>query len=197
LILVVFVAAFFIAIVVYPLVIYFLDRRGSHPLHWLAAMVPTALIATLAGDGHVALGTTARLMRENLGTPRRIGGTVSPLVAIFGRAGTVMVAVAGFLLVIRSYTALEIGFGEIVSLAMGAIVYSFLMVRVPTGGVVVLLSFVSSRYGRGMEDSYLILVPAMLVLERIAAFLDAMTVGFVAQAIAIRHEYRHEIDTPV
>ena len=119
------------------------------------------------------------------------------MLTIFGRSGTVLVTIVGFLLVIRSYTALEIGFGEIASLSLAAIFYSFLMVRVPAGGVVVLLSYVAFRYGRGMEDSYLILMPVLLILERIAAFLDAMTVGFVTQVIAIRYSYRREADRPI
>lgn len=197
LILVVAVAAIVVAFVLYPLVLYLLDRRGTRPLRWLAVMIPTALVAAAGGDTYLALATTARVAKENLGVPRRIGGTVTPIVAIFGRAGTVLVTIAGFLLVIRSYTALEIGFGEIIGLSITAIGYSFLMVRVPSGGVIMLLSYVALRYGRGMENSYLILLPVMLVLERIAVVLDAMTVGFVTQVIAIRYGYVREVDRPV
>lgn len=197
LILVVTVAAVLVGFAVYPLILYFLDRKEAHPLRWLAAMVPTVLVAIAGSDTFLALATTGRVVKENLGVPRRIGGTVTPIVAIFGRAGTVLVTISGFLLVIRSYTALEIGFGEIVSLSLAAIGYSFLMVRVPSGGVVMLLSYVAFRYGRGMENSYLILVPVMLVLERIAVALDAMTVGFVTQVIAIRYGYRREADRPI
>lgn len=192
LILVVAVAATVVGFVIFPLILYLLDRRGPHPLRWLSAMIPTALAAAAGGDTYLALTTTGRMMKENLGVPRRVGGVVTPLVAIFGRAGTVLVTIAGFLLVIRSYTALEIGFREVFGLTVAAIGYSFVMARVPSGGVLMLLSYVALRYGRGMESSYLILLPVMLVLERIAVVLDAMTVGFVAQAIAIRHNYLRE-----
>lgn len=197
LILVVVVAAAAVGFVVYPLILYVLDRRGPHPLRWLSAMIPTALAAAAGGDTYLALTTTGRMMKENLGVPRRVGGTVTPLVAIFGRAGTVLVTIAGFLLVIRSYTALEIGFREVLGLTIAAIGYSFVMVRVPSGGVLMLLSYVALRYGRGMENSYLILLPVMLVLERIAVVLDAMTVGFVAQAVAIRYNYLREPERPI
>ncbi len=197
LILVVAVGAMIVGFGLYPTILYFLDRKRAYPLRWLATMIPTALIALVGGDSYAALATTGRTMKENLGIPRRLGGTVSPFVAIFGRAGTVLVTVAGFLLVIRSYTALEIGFGEILLMVTTAIGYSVLMVRVPVGGVMVLLAFVANRYGRGMESSYLILLPVVLVLERIATFLDALTVGFVTQVISIRFGYSREPDRPI
>lgn len=197
LILVISVAAAVVGFVLYPLILYLLDRKGPHPLRWLSAMVPTALAAAAGGDTYLALATTGRMTKENLGVPRRVGGVVTPFVAIFGRAGTVLVSIAGFLLVIRSYTALEIGFGEILGLTLAAIAYSVVMVRVPSGGVLMLLSYVALRYGRGMENSYLILLPVMLVLERVAVVLDAMTAGFVTQAIAIRYNYLREPERPI
>ncbi|TVR71930.1 MAG: dicarboxylate/amino acid:cation symporter [Spirochaetaceae bacterium] len=181
--LVVLVAAIFIAVILYPAVIFLLDRRGARPLKWLASMGAPALAALTTGDNYFALGTMVRTGKEDMDIHRRIGGTVIPFVALYGRAGSAMVSMAGFLLVIRSYTALDIGVQDLVLLALAAVLYSFLLARTPAGGVLLMLSFLATRYGRGMEESYLILLPVMPALERIGAVLDIMTVGFITRLV--------------
>lgn len=181
--LVVTVAAVVLALLVYPATLFLLDRKNARPLNWLASMGTPAIAAMTSGDSYFALGTMIRVGKEELDVHRRIGGTVTPFVALYGRAGSAMMSMAGFLLVIRSYTALEIGLYSIIQLAAVAVLYSFLLARTPAGGVIVMLSYLATRYGRGMEESYLILLPVMPVLERIGAALDIMTVGFITQVV--------------
>jgi aerobic C4-dicarboxylate transport protein len=133
-------AALLLGIVVYPAALYFLDREHSRPLAWLRRMVPPGLAALAAGDVYFALATYSRVANEDLAVPRRIGGVVPPLMAVFGRAGTALVSVAAFILVIRSYTALEIGFVAVVQLTGAGVVYSLLLGRTPAGAVLLLLS---------------------------------------------------------
>ncbi|MCG8479106.1 MAG: dicarboxylate/amino acid:cation symporter [Spirochaetales bacterium] len=178
-------AALFVGLVVYPAVIYLLDRSNpSRSLRWLRLMTGPGLAAAASGDVFFSLATMTHTLKEDLGVPRRVGGSVAPLTAVFGRAGTALVSVAGFLLVIRSYTALDVGFGEVVQLIVVAVMYSFLLGRFPAGAVLVLLSYLAARYGRGMEESYLILLPVMPLLERVGAWLDTMTVGLVSEVAA-------------
>lgn len=187
LLLVVGFAAALVGFVVYPVVLYVLDRRNGRPMVWVRAMIAPVVPALLTGDSYAALGTLLPVAKEQLGIHRRFGASVLPAVALFGRAGSALVAMAGCLLVIRSYTALEVGFGELVQLAVAAVLYSFLLARVPSGGVLMLLSFLALRYGRGMEESYLILLPVMPLLERIGAVLDVMTAGFVGRVIQMKY----------
>lgn len=179
-------AALLLGIVIYPLALYLLDREHARPLAWLRRMVPPGLAALAAGDVFFALATYSRVANEDLAVPRRIGGVVPPLMAVFGRAGTALVSVAAFILVIRSYTALEIGFFAVAQLTVAGVVYALLLGRTPAGAVLLLLSYLAARYGRGMEESYLILLPVMPLLERIGAWLDTMTVGFVSQVVTRR-----------
>lgn len=183
--LVIVFAAVVMAVLVYPATILLLNRRNAHPLNWLSAMAAPALAALTSGDNYFALGTMVRAGKEDMDIHRRTGGTVIPFVALYGRAGSAMVSMAGFLLVIRSYTALDIGVQELVQLALATVLYSFLLARSPAGGVLLMLSFLATRYGRGMEESYLILLPVMPALERIGAALDIMTVGFVTRVVGV------------
>jgi Na+/H+-dicarboxylate symporter len=197
LLLVVVTAALFVGVVAYPVVLYAIDRARARPVTWLYRMTPAGVAALVSGDLFFASATFSRVSNENQGIPRRVGGVVPPLMAVFGRAGTALVSVAAFLLVIRSYTALEIGVAAVLELTMAGVLYSLLLGRHPAGAVMVLLSYLSVRYGRGMEESYLILLPVMPLLERIGAWLDVMTVGFVSQAVAITGGYFREADRTV
>ncbi|MFO8043376.1 MAG: cation:dicarboxylase symporter family transporter [Alkalispirochaeta sp.] len=197
LLLVVVTAALLVGAVAYPVVLYLLDREASRPVTWLYRMTPAAVAALVSGDVFFASATYARVSNENQGVPRPVGGVVPPLMAVFGRAGTALVSVAAFLLVIRSYTALEIGVGAVVELTVAGVLYSLVLGRYPAGAVMVLLSYLSVRYGRGMEESYLILLPVMPLLERIGAWLDVMTIGFVSQAVARTGGYLRRVDRTV
>lgn len=177
-------AALFVGVVVYPLVIYALRGAGGQPLRWLHMMSAPALAALVSGDVYVSLATFARVEKENLGHPRRIGGSAAPVATLIGRAGSTLVSLAGFLLVVRSYTALEITFGDLVVLMIAAVFHSMLLSRYPASGVLTLLGWLAVRYGRGMEDAYFILLPVIPILERIGAWLDAMTTGFVTEMVA-------------
>lgn len=178
-------AALLLGVVVFPLVIYLLGRREARPLAWIHRMTPAALAALATGDVFVSLSTYARSALESHGVPRRVGGVVPPLMAVFGRLGTALVSIASFLLVIRSYTALEISGSAVFQLAVTGLLYSFMLGRSPAGGVALLLSYIAVRYGRGMEEAYLILLPVMPALERIGAWLDVMTIGFVTQLVSM------------
>jgi aerobic C4-dicarboxylate transport protein len=184
-------AAVLVGVVLYPLALYLMGRDVRVAVEWLSRMGAPSLAALLGGDVYFATPTLVRVAKEELHVPRRVGGSVSYLVAVFSRAGSVLVAVAAFLLVIRSYTALEIGFGETLGVAVTAVLVSFLLGRTPAGGVTVLLSYLAVAYGRGMDESYLILLPVLPLLERLGAWLDVMTHGFIAFAVADSEGIRH------
>ncbi len=188
---VVITAAVIIGMVVYPVMLYLLKRDGRMATGWVTRMGAPGLAALVSGDVFFAAATLARVGKEELRLPRRIGGSVSYISAVFLRAGSALVAVASFLLVIRSYTALEIGFLETLMIAATAIGSSFLLGRTPAGGVTLLLSYLAVSYGRGMDESFLILLPVLPFLERLGAWLDVMTHGFIAFLVAESEGIRH------
>jgi Na+/H+-dicarboxylate symporter len=143
-----------------------------------------ALAAIATGDVYFAVAVLVRTQHESMRVPRRVGGMVMPVVAIVGRAGTALVGIAAFLVVIRSYTALEIEFREVAGLTLVAFAIAFLLGRYPASGVLVTVAYLATRYGRGMEEAYLVLLPVGILLQRVAAFLDLLTVGFLVEVIA-------------
>lgn len=183
-------AAVVMGAVVYPLALYLFRRDARAPVEWLTRMGAPSLAALLGGDIFFATPTLVTVGKEELRLPRSVGGSVSYVVAVFSRAGSALVAVAAFLLVIRSYTALEIGFGETVGIAVTAVLSSFLLGRTPAGSVTLLLSYLAVSYGRGMDESYLILLPVLPLLERLGVWLDVMTHSFITFAVAESEDLR-------
>ena len=173
-----------VGVVIYPVVLYLFGRNAMAALRWVSDMTAPGLTALSGGDVYFATATLARTVKEDHGVPRRVGGSVTYVLVVFNRAGSAMVAVAAFLLVIRSYTALEIGLAETMMIVVSGALFSFLLGRTPAGGVTLLLGYLALRYGRGMEESYLILLPIIPILERLGAWLDVMTHGFVTVLVA-------------
>ena len=176
-----------------PLVLYLVDRTRS-PFQWLLALVPAAVTAAFSADAYFTLAPSTRMIKENVGIPRMIGGFVLPLATILGRAGTAAMAGASFIVVLRSYTALDIQFTQIVWVIVTSCTLSFLLGSVPGAGLLVALTMLSAAFGRGMDDAYLILVPIVPVLAAISAVLDVMASAFVTTIVAIWEDNKRDIE---
>ncbi|MFP4373878.1 MAG: dicarboxylate/amino acid:cation symporter [Spirochaetaceae bacterium] len=193
LVLTVSVSVGFIVLVVYPVIIYFLiDRDGALP--WLYAMIAPLLTGLFSGDVYFSLPTLERVGKESLGVPRRAGSAVFSLAAVFGKAGSALVAAASFIVILRSYTALEITFAQVLWVMTSTFGVSFLLGAVPGSAAIVALAMLSNLYGRGMEEVFLILWPAAPILISLGVVLDVATAGFVAQVVASTEKIRRRVD---
>jgi aerobic C4-dicarboxylate transport protein len=132
--------------------------------------------------------------KENLGVPRSVGSAVFPVAAVFAKGGTALVTAASFILILRSFTALEITFGQVLWVMVATFGISFILGSVPGSGVLVALSLLSSSYGRGMEEVYLILLPIVPILISIGVFLDVVTSAFIGYVVAYSENMRKRID---
>lgn len=182
LVLIITAIAALIAVVVLP-ILYFVQTRRN-PFVWLYAMLPTAIAAVFSGDNYFATATVFRVARDNLGVSRAVEAPVVSLLAIFGRAGTAMVIGGSFVLIVQSYTALEIGVAQIVWILGSSMLVSLFLGSVPGAGVLAGLSWLSGAYQQGMEEVYLILQPIIPVLISVGVFLDLMIVGFTVTVVA-------------
>ncbi|MFW5995375.1 MAG: dicarboxylate/amino acid:cation symporter [Spirochaetia bacterium] len=176
------VAAGVLTLGIYPLLIYLFGGRWN-PLSWVLGMLPPALAALVSGDTYFAGGTFVHLTRENLGVRRQVAGAIVPFTLLFARAGSAMVSSMAFILVLGSYSGLDIGVGEVLWVAGVSFVLSFSLVGVPGSGVLVMLGMLSSGYGQGLEEAFMILRPAAPVLLGIAAYVDIMTAGAVVRIV--------------
>lgn len=177
-----------IGLVILPVLLK-LFAPGRSAVGWLRQMLGPVVTALGTGNMYATLAVMVHEGREQLSVPRRVGSFVFPFGAAFSRGGTALVGTIGFLLVLRSYTALEIQLVQIVVLMAAALGYSLFLAGVPTAGVATMLSYLALEYGQGLDESFLILVPALPVLERLAALLNTLIVGFIAALTSARTGY--------
>ncbi len=182
-----------IAFVIFPLILYFLTDR-ENPYLWLYAMLIPIISAVFSRDAYFALPALTRVGKENLGVPRSVGSSVFPLAAVLAKGGTGLVTAASFILILRSYTALEITFAQVTWVMVATFGISFILGSVPGSGVLVALSLLSSAYGRGMEEVFLILMPIVPILISIAVFLDVVTAGFIGYLVAFSERMTKRVD---
>ncbi len=183
----------FVCLVAFPLLVFLRGDRYS-PFAWLYGMIGPAVLAFFSGDSYFTLGPLNRVAKENYGISREAASPVLAFSTLFAKPGSAMVISAAFVTVLRSYTALEIGFGQVIWIGGGAFLLSFLLGRVPGATVIVGLSVLARSYGEGMEDIYLILLPALPILTGIAVVVDTMTAAVISFVVAQWERKRRIVD---
>jgi|GEM_PF-6675222 len=172
------IAVIFIIFVLYPLVVVFLKRGNFRT--WTEAVTPVILIAFFSADILFCLPFIYKQLHENVKTSPITSAVVPVFSILFFRLGTIMVAGISFLVIFRSYNALEISVTQIFGI-MGILFLSlFRLSFIFSQGLVVLLSNLSAVYIQGAESLYLVLFPIMMLLNRFAIIIDAATAILVS-----------------
>ncbi len=171
-----------IVCIVYPLLLTFLI--GASPRTWFSNMLPPAISALVTGN---VLFSTATLYTAHEDTPASNHMT-STLGLLFCRVGTVLVTGSSFIVVLRSYSALEIQFQQIALIFSLLTALSLAISYAPEQSIIVLLSSLSVMYNENTQELYFILLPIMLILTRLGAFMDVMTIGCINHIISARHK---------
>lgn len=172
-----------VAFVIFPLILYFVGKKKA-PFRWMQAQLAPAMAAFLSGDLYFSLGLLLRHGKEGLGIPRRTGAISYPFAVLFGRGGSAMVTAISFVVILHSYSSLEIGLAQILWVIMMSFFISFLLGAVPASGTLVGIALISSLYGRGMEEGFLILRPIAPILIGLGAFLDVVSASFVSALVS-------------
>ncbi len=167
---------------IFPGVLHLLGDK-INPYRWLYATTASALTALVTGDEYVSLGMLVKHGKESMKLKREVSQAVYSVFIIFGRAGTAMVTSIAFILILRSYSSLELTFMQILWVGVFSVVTSFFLINVPGLGVYVSLSLLSGYYGRGIENGYLILKPVMPLLVSAGVLVDIVTASLVAYLI--------------
>ena len=193
LILVVALVCALFVLIGFPLLVFAIGGRYN-PFAWLYAQIVPGLLAFFSGNAYFAYGALTRVAKENFGVSRAVSAPVLSLSVLFAKAGSAMVIATAFVTVLRSYTALETTAGQVIWIMVVSIASSFLLGSVPGAPVVVGLSVLARGYGQGMEEVYLILLPALPILTGLAVVTDVMTASFVTYLVARWEQKRRIVD---
>jgi len=166
-----------------PILLYFIKPK-CNPWAVLYGSLGSAITAFFSGDINFSMPVLLRNLKENTGCRRRSSVVTATLFAIFGRAGSTMVAAAAFIVIIKSYTILGISAEAVISIGLWALGVSFLLAAHPGTGAYTALAVICTSYGNGYEAGYLILKPVAFYLIAIGTFLDIMIASFASFAIA-------------
>jgi len=174
-----------------PLFLYLL-RPKTNPWVILYGSLSQALAGFFSGDINFTLPVVFRHLKENIGTRRRSNAITVSLFAVFGRAGSAMVAASAFIVIINSYSSLGITMQDIIMIAGRALLISFLLASHPGGGAYIALAVLCLGYGRGFEAGYLILKPLAFYLIAVGTFLDVMICTIASYGIARTSGFQEE-----
>jgi Na+/H+-dicarboxylate symporter len=179
---------------VFPGCLYLLGVKVN-PFRWLYASIGPAFAGLFTGDQYVSLGVLTKHGKESLGVPRMIGSAVYPLFASIGRAGTAMISSVSFILILRSYSSLEITFFQVLWVLLFTFVVSFVLGAVPGSGSFFSVFMLCSLYGKGLQEGYLILKSIAPIMISFGTFIDVLSASFASLLIAREENLWTEVET--
>jgi aerobic C4-dicarboxylate transport protein len=182
-----------VAFGVFPGALYLMGIR-ENPYRWLYAAIGPAIAGLFTGDTYVSLGIVTKHGKESLGVPRMVGSAVYPLFAILGRAGTAMVSTVSFILILRSYSSLEITFFQTLWVMLFSFIVSFILGAMPGNGAFYAIFMLCSLYAKGLQEGYLILRTIAPLLVSFGAFIDVLSSAFVSLLIAREENVWTEVE---
>jgi aerobic C4-dicarboxylate transport protein len=183
-----------VAFGVFPGALYLMGIR-ENPYKWLYASIGPAIAGLFTGDQYISLGFVTKHGKESLGVPRMVGSAVYPLFAILGRAGTAMVSTVSFILILRSYSSLEITFLQTLWVMFFSFVVSFILGAVPGIGAFYSIFMLCSIYAKGLQEGYLILRTIAPLLVSFGAFIDVLSSAFVSLLVAREENVWTEVES--
>ncbi|MGA2974079.1 MAG: cation:dicarboxylase symporter family transporter [Spirochaetia bacterium] len=183
-----------VAFGVFPGALYLLGIR-ENPYRWLYASIGPAIAGLFTGDQYISLGVLTKHGKESLGVPRMVGSAIYPLFAVLGRAGTAMVSSVSFILILRSYSSLEITFLQTLWVMFFSFVVSFLLGAVPGNAAFFSIFMLCSIYAKGLQEGYLILRTIAPLLVSFGVFIDVLSSSFVSLLIAREENVWTEVET--
>jgi Na+/H+-dicarboxylate symporter len=183
-----------VAFGVFPGALYLLGIK-ENPYRWLYASIGPAIAALFSGDHYLSLGFLTKHGKESLGVPRMVGSAVYPLFSVLGRAGTAMVSSISFILILRSYSSLEITFFQTLWVMFFSFIVSFVLGAAPGNGAFFSIFMLCSIYARGLQEGYLIVRNIAPLLVSFGAFIDLLCASFVSLLIAREENVWTEVET--
>jgi Na+/H+-dicarboxylate symporter len=167
----------------------------ERPWRWLYAALGPAVAGLFTGDHYVSLGVLTKHGKESLGVPRMVGSAVYPLFSVLGRAGTAMVTSVSFILILRSYSSLEITFLQTLWVMLFSFIVSFILGAVPGNGAYYAIFMLCSIYATGLQEGYLILRTIAPLLVSFGVFVDVICSAFVSLLIAREENVWTDVET--
>lgn len=172
-------AAIIYLFLILPALLYFGTGKKRNPYRFLYSIFAPLMTGFLSGNHYICYNPLSRHIKENLGIPRKTSTVSLPFSLLFSRAGTAMISGISMLIILKSYSSLEITPFQILWVITFSFLISFILFNHSGQSLLISLATLSLYYGRGLEDSFLLLFPVIPLLTGIAVVLDAATGAFI------------------
>ena len=106
-----------------------------------------------------------------------------------------MVAAVSFILVLRSYSQIEVSFLQVLWVLGFSFLVSFVLGAVPGMGAYFAVFMLCSLYGKGLQEGYLVLKAIAPLLVAFGAFIDVLGSAFISLLIAREENVWTEVET--
>ena len=174
-----------LSFVALPLLLYlFRPPKKLAPWKKLYGSLGPAIAAFFSGDINFTLPVLFLHNKENLGVNRRVNAVAPLLYATIGRAGSAIVAAVSFIVILQSYSSLELEFAQIAQIWIRALLLSLMLGRNSGDGALAALAALCLWAPEGFKTGYLILKPIGFFLIACATLVDCMAAALGTYAIA-------------
>ncbi len=166
-----------IIIFVFFPVIFFFTSGKKNPFKYIFLEIPSLMTAILSGDLFFT-GTAITLgQKKDFKIKRTYSGFNIPFLTLFSKGGTAFVSVITFVVILKSYSSLDITASQILWVSVFSFIISFCLPTKTIGSSISSLYILCSLYGYGgMEDSFIILSPAFPIIASIATLLNTASI---------------------
>jgi Na+/H+-dicarboxylate symporter len=174
-----------LSFVVLPLCLYLLrPQKRLAPWTKVYGSLAPAIAAFFSGDMNFSLPVLFLHNKENLGVNRQVNTVSVLLYTTIGRAGSAMIAAVSFIVILQSYSSLEIQIDQIVQIWIRAFLLSLLLGRNSGDGAFAALAALCLWAPEGFETGYLILKPVAFLLIACATLIDTMSAALGTYALS-------------
>ncbi|OQY36749.1 MAG: hypothetical protein B6229_09495 [Spirochaetaceae bacterium 4572_7] len=166
-----------VILVIYPIIFYYTCGR-KNLFKYILAEFPTLITATITGDQFFTASTMISSHKKNFKVKRMISGFNIPFLTLFSKSGTALVSAISFIVILKSYSSLEIQAAQILWVGSMSLLISFMLPTKGVGSSIASLFLLCSLYGHGgtMEDSFLILSPAFPIITAVSTVINTATI---------------------
>lgn len=168
-----------IIFIIYPIIFYYTSGKRTS-FKYIIAQMPSLIIAAITGDqfftGTIITSSHKRVYRVK----REISGFNLPFLTLFSKSGTALVSIISFIVILKSYSSLEITPSQILWVGAMSFLISFCLPTKAVGSSIASIALLCSLYGYGgMEESFIILTPAFPIITAVSTVINTATITLV------------------
>lgn len=163
--------------------------EAKKPFNWLKggsgvigfAITNTSDVANYAGYAYMS--------HQKQRIKRDIGGMLIPLFMLFFRAGIAFMVSMSMVLILKSYSTLEISFGQLTVTVLASFIASFFIVAPAGTSFAQAMLLTAFMYGRGIEGGLRVVDSIAPYLSGLANFMDIAVLMFCLNVLACKHDF--------